>query len=188
MKTFLIYISILFACTSTILAQSRYNPSYGSQQQTQGTQDKPKEITPEMMGGILIYNSDEVFKKVKIKDDATQQIVEKAVSQYNNKIIEIKAFSIEAFSKVKWIIDQKNADVQNSNIDDLMEARYKINDLLKPVQDKVDAQQAILNKSLEKDLTAKQYSKWLKYALSKIKELRPAYKIGNFTSENSTDN
>ena len=179
MKTFFYSLAILLFFTSLIFSQGRYNSNYGNQQYSQGNQEKPKKITPEMMAGILMYDYDEVIKKLKIKDEKTQLNVERAINRYNNKINEIKTFSIDVFSKIKYIIDEKTANSQNSNIDDFMEARYQIKDMLKPIQEKVDEQQKVLNESLAKDLSEKQNKKWLKYQLAKIKELRPSYNPNN---------
>lgn len=175
---FLIFSIVLFA------QQTRYNQNYRGQQNQQRNTTTPKKVTIENMAGILMYDYDEVIKKVKIKDESKKIVVEKAITKYNNKINEIKTFNSDVFSKVKRFIEQKTESAKTSNINDFKEARLKIRELLKPIVDKVDHQQKILNQSLEKILSEKQNSKWLKYEKIKIKELRPSYKANNNPPKN----
>lgn len=176
---FLIFSSILFA------QQRRYNQNYGRQQSYQRNTTTPKKFTVENMAGILMYDYDEVIKKVKIKDESKKIAVEKSITKYNNKINEIKTFNSDVFNKVKKFIEQKTESTKPSNINDFKEARLKILELLKPIVDKVDKQQKVLNQSLEKILSEKQNSKWLKYERIKIKELRPSYKVENNSRKNN---
>jgi vacuolar-type H+-ATPase subunit H len=180
-------ITIYFLIFSVVLfsQQRRYNQNYGGQQNYQrNTPSTPKKLSIQNMAGILMYDYDEVIKKVKIKDESKKLVVEKAITKYNNKINEIKTFNSDVFSKVKRFIEQKTESAKTSNVNDFKEARLKIRELLKPVEDKVDNQQKILNESLEKILSEKQNSKWLRYENIKIKELRPSYKANNNSSKN----
>jgi len=175
------YFTICFLIFNTILfaQQRRYNQNYGGQQNYQRNTTAPKKFTVENMAGILIYDYDEVIKKAKIKDESKKIVVEKAITKYNNKINEIKTFNSDVFSKVKRFIEQKTESSKTPNVNDFKEARLKILELLKPIVDKVDKQQKILNESLEKILTDKQNNKWLRYENMKIKEVRPSYKADN---------
>ncbi|MDX1828931.1 MAG: hypothetical protein R3342_05220 [Lutibacter sp.] len=175
------YFTICFLIFNTILfaQQRRYNQNYGGQQNYQRNTSAPKKFTVENMAGILMYDYDEVIKKVKIKDESKKIVVEKAITKYNNKINEIKTFNSDVFSKVKRFIEQKTESSKTPNVNDFKEARLKILELLKPIVDKVDKQQKILNQSLEKVFSEKQNSKWLRYESMKIKEVRPSYKANN---------
>ena len=143
-------------------------------QQMQGGEMTQSQVNPENMAGILMYDSDEVIKKLKIKDLPQQTSVIKAISKYNNKINEIKAFNFETFAKVKTFIDKQinEAMVNRDNIA-MKEAKIQVDEMLLPIREKVQEQQMIINTVFEKELSAKQYSTWLKYQEKKQNGLKP---------------
>ncbi|WP_456462494.1 hypothetical protein [Lutibacter sp.] len=153
---------------TTIFSQQRGNHGNSSQQAAQ------QKIIPENMARIIFYDFDEVIKKLKIKKAPTRNIVSKAITTHNNKINELKTFNYETFDNVKSFLTKKRNEAKLSrDFTILKEARMKANEMLAPIRNKVIAQKNILNATLKKELSEKQFKKWLKYQQSKLKELKP---------------
>ena len=126
------------------------------------------------MAGIISYDFDEVIKKLKIKKTPTKNIVSKAITTHNNKINELKTFNYETFNNVKSFLTKKRNEAKLSRDFTIMrEARMKANEMLAPIRNKVISQKNILNATLKKELSEKQFKKWLKYQQGKLKELKP---------------
>ena len=53
------------------------------------------------------------------------------------------------------------------------EARMKLKEMIDPVKEKVKEQKRILNNTLEKELSAKQYKNWIKFQKSELTKLQP---------------
>ncbi|WP_457610111.1 hypothetical protein [Lutibacter sp.] len=160
-------IFILFFNTP-IFSQQRGNHGNSSQQAAQ------QKIIPENMAGIISYDIDEVIKKLKIKKTPTRNIVSNAISTHNNKINELKTFNYETFDNVKSFLTKKRNEAKLSrDFTILKEARMKANEMLAPIRKKVIAQKNILNTTLKKEFSEKQFKKWLKYQQNKLKELKP---------------
>jgi len=138
------------------------------------SQQKAPKVNPELMAGIIMYDADEAIKKIKIKKEPQKFSTFKAISFYNNKINEIKTFNYLVFNDVKSFITKKTNEVKLTNdYRSMKEARLKIQEMLDPIRSKVKVQDSILNTNLEKELTAKQYKKWVKYKKIQLKKLQP---------------
>ncbi|AMC10788.1 hypothetical protein Lupro_05830 [Lutibacter profundi] len=162
-----ILIFILFFST-TLFSQQRGNHGNSSQKAM------PQKINPKNMAGIISYDFDEVIKKLKIKETPIKNIVSKAITTHNNKINELKTFNYEIFNNVKSFLTKKRNEAKLSRDFTIMtEARMKANEMLAPIRDKVITQKSILNTTLKKELSEKQFKKWLKYQQGKLKELKP---------------
>lgn len=131
-------------------------------------------VNPENMAGIIMYDSDEAIKKIKLKKEPKKIIVKKSISYYNNKINEIKTFNYITFNNVKEFIIKKNNEVKlTKDYRSMGDARLKIQSMLEPIRSKIKVQDSILNTNLEKELTAKQYKNWTKYKKIQLKKLQP---------------
>lgn len=173
-NTSLILIFVCIVGNSTSLFSQQKGNKQNSSQQGQGGEMMQPQMNPENMAGILMYDSDEVIKKVNIKNAPQQTLVAKAISKHNNKINEIKTFNFETFTKVKTFLDKKkNEAMLNRDNIAMKEARIQANEMLLPIREKVLEQQALINTLFEKELTAKQYGTWLKYQEKKHNELKP---------------
>ena len=137
-------------------------------------QQNPSKVNPENMVGIIMYDSDEAIKKIKLKKEPKKIIVKKSISIYNNKINEIKTFNYLVFNDVKSFIIKKTNEVKLTNdYRSMKEARLKIQEMLDPIRTKIKVQDSILNTNLEKELTAKEYKNWKKYQKIQLKKLQP---------------
>lgn len=173
-KTSLILIFVCILVNTTKLFPQQRGNKQNSSQQMQGGEMMQPQISPENMAGILMYDSDEVIKKVKVKNSPQQTLIIKAISKYNNKINEIKTFNFETFTKVKTFLDkEKNEAMLNRNNITMKEARIQANEMLLPIREKVQEQQTLINTIFEKELSPKQYKTWLKYQEKKHNELKP---------------
>ena len=131
-------------------------------------------VNPKNMVGIIMYDSDEAIKKIKLKKEPKKIIVKKSISIYNNKINEIKTFNYLVFNDVKSFITKKTNEVKLTNdYRSMKEARLKIQEMLDPIRTKIKVQDSILNTNLEKELTAKEYKNWKKYQKIQLKKLQP---------------
>lgn len=138
------------------------------------SQQKAPEVNPELMAGIIMYDTDEALKKIKVKKEPQKVIVIKAISLYNNKINEIKTFNYITFNNIKSYITKKLNEVQlTKDYRSMEEVRMKVKDMIDPVKEKVKNQKTILNETLEKELSAKQYKNWGKFQRSELKKLQP---------------
>lgn len=137
-------------------------------------QDASPEINPEKMVEIIMYDSDEVIKKIKIKMDPKKAIIAKSISVYNNKIHEIKTFNFHTFSDIKSFVTKKINEAKLTNdYRSMGDVKIKMDEMLEPVRTKVTAQKNILNTAFEKELTAKQYKNWIKYQKRQLEKLKP---------------
>lgn len=131
-------------------------------------------VNPENMAGIIMYDSDEVIKKIKLKNEPKKIIVKKSFSYYNNKINETKIFNYITFNNVKEFIIKKNNEIQlTKDYRSMGDARLKIQSMLEPIRTKIKIQDSILNTILKEELTAKQYKNWTKYKRLQLRTLQP---------------
>ena len=151
------FLLLLFTSTNKILAQSG-----------------APVVNPENMVGIIMYDSDEVIKKIKIKKEPKRTNILKSISVYNNKINEIKIFNYLTFSNVKTFISKKiNEAKLTGDYRSMPDAQLKVQEMLDPIRSKIKIQDSILNTNFEKELTAKEYKNWIKYKKGQIKKMKP---------------
>jgi vacuolar-type H+-ATPase subunit H len=172
LSSFLILVCILGNAT-TLFSQQKGNKQ-NSSNQGQNNQMGQAQMNPENMAGIFMYDADEVLKKIKVKETTKQQVITKAITKYNNKINELKAFNYETFSNVKTFLDKKkNEAMLNSENIDMKEVRVQANEMLRPIREKVQEQQALIKTVFERELSPKQFNTWIKYQEKKQNELKP---------------
>jgi len=170
--TFLFVFILIF--NTFLYAQQRGGNRSLSQQQGQREQMAMPTMNPENMARILIYDTDAVVKKLKIKKDPKKTFIINAITKHNNKINELKVFNYETFDEVKKYLNKKREEVKLSRDFTIMkEARMNANEMLAPIRSKVIKQQNMLNITLEKELSEKEYKKWLKYQQGELKKLNP---------------
>ncbi len=56
---------------------------------------------------------------------------------------------------------------------DMKEARVQANEMLRPIREKVQEQQALIKTIFERELSPKQFNTWIKYQEKKQNELKP---------------
>ena len=138
------------------------------------SQQKAPEVNPELMAGIIIYDGDEAVKKMKLKTAPQKSSTLKAISLYNSKIHEIKTFNYITFNNIKSYVTKKFNEIQlTKDYRSMEEVRMKVKDMMDPVIEKVEEQKSILNETLEKELSAKQYKNWVKFQRIELKKLQP---------------
>ena len=138
------------------------------------SQQKAPVVNPELMASIIMYDADEAIKKMKLKTAPLKVSTTKAISLYNSKIHEIKTFNYITFNKIKSLVSKKFNEVQlTKDYRSMEELRMKVKELIDPVKEKVEEQKSILDETLEKELSAKQYKSWLKFQKSELKKLQP---------------
>lgn len=170
----LFFIFLIMILSNATYSQQKGNKSNNSNQSQQIAM-KTLPMKPENMAGILLYDSDEVIKKIKLKDLSKQILIEEAIEIYNNSISEIKAFNYQIFDEVKIYLDNARNEAKINNDKFLMkEASHNAKKMLQPVQNKVKEHHVTLNFTMENILTNKQYGKWDKYQKKKHAELKPA--------------
>lgn len=165
---------IVFTFSTVLFAQQRGGRGNSSHQQGQGSQMAEAKINPQNMAGIIMYDSKKVVKKLKIKEAPLKTAVTQAISKYNNKINEIKTFNNEAFNDVnKFLTHKRSEAMQTGDFSAMKESRMQANKMLAPIRKKVVSQKNILNTTLEKELSEKQYTSWIKYQEGELKKLNP---------------
>lgn len=173
-KTTLILILVCILGNATTLFSQQKGNKQNSSNQGQDNQMGQPQMNPENMAGIFMYDAEDVFKKIKVKETTKQQVITKAITKYNNKINELKAFNYETFSNVKTFLDKKrNEAMLNQDNVTMKDAKIQANEMLKPIREKVQEQQSLINSIFKTALTLKEYNSWLKYQEKKRNELKP---------------
>jgi len=169
-----ILVAVLLTFSATVFSQQRGNNQNYSSQQGQGSQMTEAKINPQNMARIIMYDYDEVIKKVKIKKVAKQAIVSRAIAAHNNKINELKTFNYETFDNVSEFLTKKRNEAKlNRDFSTMKESQMQAHEMLAPLREKVLLQKNTLNTTFEKELSEKQYKSWIKYQGKKLKELKP---------------
>ena len=164
-----ILLAVLLTFSSILFSQQRGNSSH---QQGQGSQ--MAEVNPQNMARIIMYNYEAVIKKLKIKKAPLKTVIMHAIYKHNNKINEIKTFNYETFDNVnKFITKKRNEAMLNHDFSMMKESQMQVNEMLAPIRKKVRLYKNTLNTTFEKELSEKQYKKWLKYQEAELKKLTP---------------
>lgn len=162
--------------TITMLSVFLFQISLASAQGRQGNQsqngsENTYEFNVESSLGILRYDTDIVFKKVKIKKEATKQEVSKIISAFNHNVDKIKFMNSVLLNEVRTFIDVKKMEAKLGENRDLMRsAKVTARQRLQPIRFKVATEAQKLDNQLEKILSKKQFKKWKRY-IAKQKEL-----------------
>lgn len=176
MKQIKIYILFTFflTFTSLLFSQQRGNTRNSSQQQGQNSQMAQPKVNPQNMARIIMYDYEEVIKKLKIKKAPKQTVIAQAISKHNSKINELKTFNYETFDNVTSFLTKKRNEAKLSrDFSTMRESQMQANEMLAPIRKKVLLQKNALNTTFEKELSEKEYKKWLKYQEAELKKLNP---------------
>ena len=134
---------------------------------------QPK-VNPQNMARIIMYDYEEVIKKLKIKKGQKKTIVAHAISKHNSKNNEIKTFNYETFDDVKSFLTKKrNEAMLNRDFSSMKDSQMQANEMLAPIRKKVRMSKNTLNTTFEKELSEKQFKTWLKYQEAELKKLNP---------------
>jgi len=170
MKYFFLFIlsCLTLLTTNTVNSQIRVG---NNRNISQPPQSKTAEIPPlniTKMTQLFLYEPPTTLRVLRIKDKAKQTVITYELETYNNKLIEIKAFNKSLFDTAEFFLKSKINESKRTGDPYIMTgAKVKLTDMLAPIRKKVAIQKNLLNQSLKKKLTAKQYVKWLKYQKSK---------------------
>ncbi|APZ47925.1 hypothetical protein BW723_17195 [Polaribacter reichenbachii] len=137
------------------------------QQNGQGNARETKEFKASDAAGIFYYDTEEVIKKNKVKDDNLIFKVKKALNNYNFKIKEIALLNSEKLNNLDVVMsslkDVQRNNLQNNSSDKSQEMRSNIGKILRPIKEGVQINEKDLNQFLEEILSEKQNKKWIKY-------------------------
>jgi len=169
-----ILLVVFLTFSSVLFSQQRGNNQNSSRQQGQGSQMVQTKMSPQNMARIIMYDYEAVIKKLKIKKAPLKTVVMHAIYKHNNKINEIKTFNYETFDNVsKFLTKKRNEALLNRDFSTMKEAKMQANEMLAPIRKKVLLHKNTLNTTFEKELSEKQYKKWLKYQETELKKLNP---------------
>jgi hypothetical protein len=155
------------------------NKSFSQSQRPNG--QSSNNLSIDKMTHLKSFDASKVIKALKVKTDAKKLTIIYALETYNNKLIEIKAFNNDILIAAKKMLKSKMAEFKNIGDPFIMkEARVKLKKLLAPINKKVSQKKRLLNQTFKKELTEKEYGKWLKYLKNKnYKKLNQTQKNGH---------
>ncbi len=169
-----ILLTIFLTFSAVLFSQQRGSSQNSSQQQGQGSQMTQPKVNPQNMARIITYDYEVVIKKLKIKEALLKTVVMQAIYKHNNKINEIKTFNYKTFDDVSNFLTKKRSEAMlNRDFNTMEESQMLANEMLAPICEKVLLQKNTLNTTFEKELSEKQYKKWLKYQETELKKLSP---------------
>jgi hypothetical protein len=152
-------------------------------QQRGGEEREVKAFKASDVAGIIYYDIDNVFKKIKIKNNKTKISVKESLKHYNSKIKEISFLNSDKFNDLDKLVNSmrnSNSKPLNSNVEGAennrsggVNIRQKVRKILRPIREKVNQEERILNESLENVLNEKQFKKWLKYQKKEKESIQP---------------
>lgn len=175
-----LFFATLLLVSSFIFSQGMRNGGGGmNQQNRQGATREVQEFNASDAAGIFYYETDEVIKKIKVKDDQLKFKVKKALSNYNFKIKEIAFLNSVKLNDLDKLMaamrDSQPTNLQDnsSNSDERQNMRKAIGKVIRPIKDEILSNEEVLNKTLEEILSEKQNKKWLKYQNNIKESLQP---------------
>lgn len=175
-----LFFATLLLVSSFIFSQGMRNGGGGmNQQNRQGETREVQEFNASDAAGIFYYETDEVIKKIKVKDDQLKFKVKKALSNYNFKIKEIAFLNSVKLNDLDKLMaamrDSQPTNLQDnsSNSDERQNMRKAIGKVIRPIKDEILSNEEVLNKTLEEILSEKQNKKWLKYQNNIKESLQP---------------
>jgi len=169
----LFLICFLLLSHSVIFSQMRStfrqrNPN----KQGQKKQETPK-ISIAKMAQLSFFDAAEVIRSLKINEAAKRLAIITEIDNYNNKLIEIKAFNKDVLSTAQSFLKSKKSEFEYIEDPVIMSvASVKLKKILAPVTDKIRAEKLLLNQSFKRKFSPKEYEKWLKYQKRKTNSKR----------------
>ncbi|WP_296317807.1 hypothetical protein [Winogradskyella sp. UBA3174] len=152
----------------------------GNTRQASAGQERP-EFESTKVAGFIEYDSKKVLKKLKLKkgDSIVKQITVH-INTYNAKITSIKLENKELLEGLDIVVNQNMETAMKTRNRELMGTTMKmVQEKLKPIRDKIKAQDDELNVFFEQSLTDDQNKKWLDYQKSEREKLMPKRRRGN---------
>ncbi len=150
------------------LAYSQMGSRRGQHQQGQGQgQQANQPIEAKMniknIAGVNTLDEEEIIKKLKIaKKD--KPVVIAAIDRYNNKMREIRIFNFDTFNEAEKYLKKKKEEAMQSRDPYVMkDTKIRLDEILAPVKEKVKEQRRLLTAFFKKNLSEKQFEKWVKY-------------------------
>lgn len=188
-KVFLI--AFLFGSLSFYAQGQRGGNGGGRSPQNQnnqgGQQREVREFKAIDVAGIFYYDVEEVVMKIKIKNQSSQNLVQKALRDYNFKVKEIAFLNSDKFKDLDEAmnslkrVNRRQGNRNLNNVEDIENpitnkrdgVRGKVQNIIGPVRNEIREHEELLNEILENTLSEKQNKKWLKYQKKKKDSLRP---------------
>lgn len=131
---------------------------------------KAQKFNASNVAGIFYYDIDKAIKKTKVKKEEKQLSIKKIIKNYNLKIKEISFLNSQKFSDLNLVV---NSGSKNILPEERMKIRKKVNEIIRPIRDKIHELEKELNNNLEEILTEKKLKKWLKYQKTQREKLMP---------------
>ncbi|MDG2193489.1 MAG: hypothetical protein P8K77_01280 [Polaribacter sp.] len=128
----------------------------------------------ENAAGIVRYDTDIVFKKIKIKKAPKKQEVSQIIAAFNHNVDKIKFVNSVLLNEVRTFIDVKKMEAKLTKNEALMRtAKVTAKQRLQPIRFLVATEAQKLNNQLEKVLSKKQFKKWKRYVENEKRLLKP---------------
>lgn len=171
---------VLFILTAFLTFNLYAQRGGGGRQQSQinegETKSSVKEVKSSDLVGIIYYDTEEVIKKTKVKDEDTQYLIKKSIQNYNTKVQEISFLNSQTLTELNLVL---KASFQTQDPEARSEIKTKINDAIRPIRDEVSKSEKELNDSLKKILSEKELKKWVKYQKKEKESIQPKQSQNN---------
>jgi len=180
MKFQLIKLSITLIFLLQISLSHAQQGRGGGNNQTAMNSDYKFEFSIENAIGIIRYDVDVLYKKLKVKKEDNKRILAKKITEYNRKIDKIKFLNSVLLNDVNTFIEVKKMEASmNKDMQLMKSAKVQAQDKLNPIKAKITIEDENLNSQLKKILSKKQFKKWKKHHTKRKEALKPKALVKN---------
>lgn len=140
-------------------------------------QDGPKMLAfnAKNVVGIIRYDEEIACKKIKLKKKEEVTAVSKHIIKFNRDMDVLKFRHFIKLNDIELLVNMKQkAAMASRDYEAMTELQIETHEALSPIKMEVKELNDVLTENLEKILSAKQFKKWKKYAISVQKELFPS--------------
>lgn len=140
-------------------------------------QEGPKipEFNARIVVGIIRYDEEIACKKIKLKKEEEIATVSKHIIKFNRAMDELKFRHFVKLNDIELLVNMKQKVAMASrDYQAMTELQIETHEKLSPIKTEVKELADTLTKALENSMSAKQFKKWKKYAISVQKELFPS--------------
>lgn len=135
----------------------------------------PPDFDAQKAAGIYTYDFDEVVRKLKINDKESREQVAEALKIFNTKMDQLSYANTATFKELEDEFDRNvKIAMQNRDRSQMNGVKAKIEKTIPPLRMQVKEEEKVLNESLSKVFSEKQYKKWLNYQKKQDKSQFPA--------------
>jgi len=124
--------------------------------------------------GIIRYDEEIACEKIKLKKKEEIAALSKRIVKFNRAMDELKFRHFVKLNDTELLVNMKQkAAIATRDFEAMTELQIETHETLSPIKNEVEELTDGLVEDLKKMLSAKQFKKWKKYALSVHKELFP---------------